>query len=385
MGKYLSRDLKILSLAFFFLFMGASFQQFLRPYLLETTNWGQTRVSAILIVLYAVIMIWRIFVQWSVRLLGDYLSIVLASLTYSGFVATLYFTKQYPLILVATVIWGWGGASLWIVSSTQVLDASCESRYGSAAGIFYAATHAGFATGVMLLGRAAQKWGNDAILLSALAAMLVGNSIMFFVPRKRVQRELGIRAVFAIMKRPKARIVSFFLFASSLGFGFLLGAFTGVATEQKHKFVYLANAAVLFPLARFIVSLFGGIISDKLGRAKTLVLPFVISSAGLFLAAFWSNVVTIGISSLGLGLLGGLVPVAAMAIVGDSAIKERRHLALGALFFWRDMGVVFSLFLGQFLLSKLGNFQPCFIIFACIFLFCGFLSIILVNRESESL
>lgn len=385
MGKHFSRDLKVLSLAFFFLFMGASFQQFLRPYLQETTSWGGMKISTILILLYTIIMFWRIFIQYSVRVLGDYLSIVLASLTYSGFVATLYLTKQYPLLIVAAAVWGWGGASLWIASSTQVLDAARESRYGGASGIFYAATHLGFAVGVMMLGRMQERFGNDAMLLSALAAMVVGNAIMLFVPRKRVARESGIRAIFSIMRTGKARIVSFFLFASSLGFGFLLGAFTGVAQAREQSFVYLANAAVLFPLARFVVSLSGGAISDKLGRAKTLVLPFIVSSLGLFLAGVWSNIITIGISAFGLGILGGLVPVAAMATVGDSATKERRHLAFGALFFWRDLGVVFSLSLGQFLLARLGDFRQCFLIFGCIFLFCAFLSIILVRQEAEAL
>jgi MFS family permease len=384
-GKYLSRDLKILSFAFFFLFIGASFQQFLRPYLQETTAWSEMKCSTILIVLYATMMFWRIFIQYSVQALGDYLSIVLASVTYSGFAATLYLTKQYPLLMAAAFVWGWGGASLWIASSTQVLDAARESRYGRASGIFYAATHAGFAVGVMLLGRMKERSGSGAMLLLVLAAMLIGNVIMLFVPRKRVKRESGIRAIFSMMRTAKVKIVGFFLFASSLGFGFLLGAFTGVADAKEQSFVYLANAAVLFPLARCIISLSGGAISDRLGRAKTLVLPFIVSSLGLFLAGIRPNIITVGLSAFGLGLQGGLVPVAAMAIIGDSAVKERRHLAFGALFFWRDLGVIFSLFLGQLLLSRLGDFRPCFLTFAGIFLFCASLSIVLVRREAEAL
>ncbi|MBD3184019.1 MFS transporter [Candidatus Poribacteria bacterium] len=384
MGKYISRDLKILSIAFFFLFMGSSFQQFVRPYLQESTSWSEMQISAILITLYSVIMVWRIFIQYSVKLLGDYFSIVLASLTYSGFVLVLYLTKQYPLVILAALVWGWGGASLWIVSSTQVLDAVSQSRYGRASGIFYGATHAGFAIGVLLLGRMGQQYGKDAILLTALTAMVIGNVAMLSVPRRRVNRETGIRTLFSVMRSTKAKIVSFFLFASALGFGFLLGAFTGVARAKEESFIYLANAAFLFPLARFIVSLVGGSISDKLGRAKTLILPFFVCSAGLFLAGLWSNIFTIGISAFGLGLLGGLVPVAAMAIIGDSANIERRHLAFGALFFWRDLGVVFSLSLGQYLLVRLGEFHQCFIIFAFIFLVCALLSIVLIKREAEA-
>jgi len=383
MGKYLSRDLKILSLAFFFIFMGASFQQYLIPYLQETTSWGAIKCSSILMMLYGTFMLWRIFVQYSIRTLGDYRSIVLGSFTYSGFVATLYLTKQYPLLIAAVSVWGWGAASMWIVSSTQVLDAARESRYGMASGVFYGATHAGFAIGVMMLGRMGARYGKDAILLSALAAIVIGNVVMLFVPRRRVERETGIRIIFSMMRTAKVKIVGFFLFASSLGYGFLLGAFTGVAGE--HDLAYLANTAVFFPLARLVLSFTGGAISDRLGRSKTLVLAFVVSSLGLLLAGAWSNMITLGFTAFGLGLQGGLVPVAAMAIIGDSAAESRRHQAFSALFVWRDLSVVVSLFLGQYLRMLLGGFRPTFLIFAGIFLFCALLSILLVKRETESL
>lgn len=383
MEKYLSRDLKVLSIAFFFIFMGASFQQFLIPYLQETTSWGTMKCSVILVMVYATFLFWRVFVIWTISLLGDYLSILLGSLTYSGFVTALYLTKQYPLLILASFVWGWGAASLWIVSSAQVLDAARESRYGMASGVFYAATHAGFAIGVIMLGRIGEWYGKDTMILSALAAMILGNFAMLFVPRRGIHRERDIRIIFSMMRTAKVKIVGFFLFASSLGFGFLLSAFTGMAKEQN--LIYLANAAFFFPLARFALSFLGGAISDKLGRAMTLVLAFVISALGLFLAGMWSNIITAGFSAFSLGLQGGLVPVAAMAITGDSASTERRHLALSALFVWRDLGVVFSVFLGQYLSMLLGGFRSTFLIFAVIFVFCAFLSVILVKREAEAL
>jgi MFS family permease len=285
--------------------------------------------------------------------------------------------------MIAAFVWGWGAASMWIVSSTQVLDAARESAYGRASGIFYAAVQAGFATGVVILGRMGNKYGKDAVLLSALAAMVIGNLVMLFVPRKRVQRETDIRIIFSMMRKAKVKIVGFFLFASALGFGFLLGVFTGVAEENN--LAYLANTAVFFPIARLIISFSGGVISDKLGRARTLIFAFIISCLGMFFAGIWSNMVTVGFSAFSLGLQGGLVPVAAMAIIGDSAIRERRHLAFSALFVWRDLGVVFSVFLGQYLRTLLGGFRPCFLVFAGIFLVCAVLSVILIRRETEEL
>lgn len=382
MGKYLSRDLKILSISFFFIFIGSSFQQFLIPYLQNSTSWGVMKCSVILMVVYSTFLFWRVFVNYTIKWLGDYISIFLGSLTYSGFMLSLYLTKQYPLIILSAFIWGWGAAALWITSSSQVLDASRSSQYGMASGIFYFATHLGFAFGVFLLGYIGERLSGDHAVLTAFFAVLIGNVLILFIPRRNTQRESNIGIAFTMMLAKKIKIVSFLLFASSLSFGLMLGAFSGVA--QKYGFAYLAGTAVFAPIARAVLSLVGGLISDKLGRGKTLFLSFAISTVGLLSAGIWSNVVTLAFTALSLGLQGGLVPVSAMAIIGDSVNTERRHLAFSATFVWRDLGVVLSLFFGQYISSKLGGFSGTFIIFAGIFFICSLISLSLIKHEKES-
>ncbi|MGB9596139.1 MAG: MFS transporter [Candidatus Poribacteria bacterium] len=383
MGKYLSRDLKILSIAFFFIFMGSSFQQFLIPYLQQSTQWSAMKCSVILMVVYSTFLFWRVFVNYTIKWLGDYISIFWGSLTYSGFMLSLYLTKQYPLIILSAFIWGWGAAALWITSSSQVLDASRSSQYGMASGIFYCATHLGFAFGVFILGNIGERLGGDYAVLTAVFAIAIGNMLILFVPRRNTPRESNIGIAFTMMLAKKIKIVSFLLFASSLSFGLMLGTFSGVA--QKYGFAYLAGTAVFAPIARAVLSLVGGIISDKLGRGKTLFISFAISAIGLLSAGIWSNVVTLAFSALSLGLQGGLVPVSAMAIIGDSVNTERRHLAFSATFVWRDLGVVLSLFLGQYISSKLGGFNGTFIIFAGVFFICALISLSLIKHEKEFL
>jgi len=252
-----------------------------------------------------------------------------------------------------------------------------------ASGIFYSAAHIGFAVGIAVMGRLGNRYGGDYAVLFALGSIIIGNIIILFVPRQHVERESNVRIAFSMMLAAKIKIVSFFLFASSLGFGLMLGAFTGVAKD--HGLAYLANAAVFAPIARAVLSLTGGMISDRLGRGKTLFLSFAISFLGLVFASIKSNIVTLSFSALSLGVLGGLVPVAAMAIIGDSVSSERRHLAFSATFVWRDLGVVVSLFLGQYLSSLFGGLRLTFVIFSVIFLICGLLSLILIKHEKEAI
>ncbi len=339
------------------------------------------RCSVILMVVYTTFLFWRIFVNYSIKFLGDYLTIILGSLTYSGFVLTLYITKQYYILIISALVWGWGAAALWITSSTQVLDAAKKSSYGIASGIFYCATHLGFAVGIALLGRIGQKFSGDYAMLTAFIVIIIGNLIILFVPKNKVERNFDVQIAFSMMLDAKVKIVGLFLFASSLGFGLMLGAFTNVA--KKHGFAYLASAAVFAPLARAVLSLLGGAISDKLGRGKTLFLSFLISFLGLVSAGIYSNIATLGFGAFSLGVLGGLVPVAAMAIIGDSVSTDKRHLAFSATFVWRDLGVVISLFLGQYLSIVFGELKTTFITFAFIFLICAVLSLILIRYEDK--
>lgn len=340
------------------------------------------KCSLILMVVYATFLFWRIFVNYSIKILGDYLTLILGSLTYSGFVLTLYITKQYYILIMGALVWGWGAAALWITSSTQVLDASKKSRYGTASGIFYCATHLGFAVGIALLGRIGHKFNGDNAILTAFIVIVIGNFILLFVPKNKVERNFDVQIAFSMMMDTRVKIVGFFLFVSSFGFGLMLGAFSNVAKE--HGFAYLASAAVFAPLARAILSLLGGAISDKLGRGKTLFLSFLISFLGLASAGIRSNITTLGFGAFSLGVLGGLVPVSAMAIIGDSVPTEKRHLAFSATFVWRDLGVVISLFLGQYLSMVFGEVRTTFISFACIFLICSVLSFVLIRYEHKA-
>jgi hypothetical protein len=88
---------------------------------------------------------------------------------------------------------------------------------------------------------------------------------------------------------------------------------------------------------------------------------------------------TLATSALAMGLMQGNVPVASMRIVGDSAQKGRRHLAFGAIYVWRDLGVVAGLLGGE----AFRDFRLSLIVFAVLFVACGALSPALARRAQE--
>ena len=379
--KRLPKDLIVLSGAFFFIFMGAGAQQqFLIPYLKDTTTWGAMQYSSVLAAVYLSFMVWRIFVGTSIRALGDYRSIVLGCLTYTAFVATVLFTKRFPAIIAMAALWGWGAASMWIVSSSQILNVSHRTRYGTASGIFYFCTHVGFAVGVLVLSLIQTRWGSDALYRTALGLALIGNALLLFVPRRPICRDARpVREILKMMRTNKVRIVAALQFAAALGFGLLLGVFADfISDEYGNPYLLLT---VLFPSARAVLSLSGGILSDRLGRGALFFVAFLLSALGLFVVAVWTHPITIALSILALGFQGGIVPTVSMALIGDSVQPERRHLAFGAIFVWRDLGVVIALLGGQFLRLCLGGVGPAFLLFGTIFLMCALLSTRLAKQQ----
>lgn len=379
----LPRDLMILSGAFFLIFMsGGAQQQFLIPYLKSTTTWGTMKYSFVLAMVYISFMVWRILVGYSIRVLGDYRSIVLGSLTYTGFVAAVLFARSFALILCMAMLWGWGAASMWIVSSSQILNVTERTRYGTASGVFYFWTHVGFTLGVLILGVTQNRWGGESLYRLALMIVLAGNGIMLFVPRRSVER--GARPVGEIlrmMRTPKVQIVGFLQFCSALSFGLVLGVFADFISEEYGSPYLLLT--VFFPLARAVLSLAGGMVSDRLGRGRALFVGFFISGVGVLISAGWSSPIAVALSVLTLGIQSGMVPPVSMALIGDSVEPERRHLAFGAIFVWRDFGVALAILGGQYIRLQLGGFGASFLLFGLLFLICAFLGLRLTKRERE--
>ena len=371
MGRNLPRDLKVLSGAFFFLFMGAGAQQqFLLPHLRETTSWGTMRYSLILAVVYISFMFWRLGIGYSIRILGEYRSIVLGSLTYTAFVVTVLSSRCYPLTLAMALLWGWGAASLWITGGTRVLNVSRGERYGTSSGVLYLCTGLGFTLGVVALGATRTRWGGDTMYGLALGLSLVGNFALLFLSRGGgLPPHRPLREVLKLMRTRRVKMVGSLQFVSALSFGLLLGTVADFLPKAYGWRSLLLTAS--FPLARALTSLGGGTLSDRMGRGKVLALALGISGLALLTSAGWTTPLSLGLGILILGCQSGVVPTTSLALAGDVAEPERRPLVLGAMFFWRDLGVVTAILGGQCLSAALGTIRAPLIAFGLIFLACA--------------
>jgi len=382
----------LLSSAFFFIFMGAGAQQaFLLPYLEEFTDWSQLQRALVIATVYASMTVFRLgnvyllrdWPQWKCSIVGGAMY-VLFPIAMLG----LYFVPSYPLAIAAAAVWGWGGAAMWMGTTLQILAlADSAKKHGTGMGVLYGATHAGWALGVIVLGAAfglGQSVGLPWYVYDLAAILtLIGYGIMLSLPRRPepLPEMPTWAALREIMSRSKARIAAFLLFAASLAFGFVLGSFTDYV-ENAHGAQWLWMATAFYPFSRFVLSLSSGLLSERMNHGTVLAIGFFGGALGMVVPMLWTNPIGLAVTALMLGLLNGAVPVVSTALIGGSADQKRRPLVYGAMFTWRDAGVVVAAVASSLLGLQVEGVTLTFGVFAAVFVICGIASLIL-NRHAE--
>ncbi len=379
-------DLWIISAAFFFIFMGTgAFQQYLIPVLSEKLGRSALACSWILATLYLSFLFWRILCGYTLKWLGDYWSLVLSSTTYTFFAVCALFSNSYSFLIIAAIIWGWGAASMWISASTQILDSSAKTKYGTSSGIFYTSSLLGQAIGVFLLGWLAGRYGNNGMLIRVIFITLAGNCILLGVPNRHIQRESStVFKVFGVLKSHKSKILAFIQFTASFGFGIVMSSF-GDLIKGLYGVALIGIITQGFYMTRLVSSSFSGWLSDRFGRYNILIFGFLLSALGVALAIFVRTPWMLFISAATFGLQTGIVLVVVMAVIGDSAASQRRHLVFGAIYMWRDLGVAISILSGMYLNAYTKNYSAGFGVFAILFLICAVLVFNMRKYQDEEL
>jgi MFS family permease len=369
-------------LSFFLIFLSSgAFQQFMVPYLMATTNWGRMGSSTILAMVYFSFLLWRVFVSYSLMFLGEKASLVLGGVTYTFFAFMLIFPDNYYTILAAAAIWGWGAASLWISSSSIVLDFAGTGRYGSASGKLYSSANVGQAIGVLVLGTIISFAGFRESIIFAVVVSFVANAISALIPiREAVRERPNLKIIMSIGLSGKGCILGVLLFASSLGYGVLLGIFAE-HVASGYGFLSLSLITLAFYIIRIPSSLFGGLILDKFPRSAVLSVSFAVTSVSLIAIGLNPTQLSLTFGALALGFEASLVPVASMVLIGDAVKPERRHMALGVVYAWRDLGVALALVGGAAMRNTFGGIEQPFLLFGLAYGVCIVLSLYLAKAS----
>ena len=388
------RHLLLLVVIFYFIFAGAGAQQlYLVPYLQQVTPWSPLSCAVLLAVVYATMMVFRVGNVYLLQSWPDWKWTAVGAVTYFLFPAGMFvvaYLPSYWLALSFAVLWGWGAAALWggTTMQTLALTEGRKERYGTGMGLLYAGTHAGWLSGVIVLGLVFARYNTRPQLTYLVAAgiTLVGLLLAFGLPRSgeaMIAPPSGAR-LRRIVTRPKAIISMFLLGSSALAFGLMIGTFADYVKDQ-YGVQYVWITAMFYPGVHIVLSFVSGWLSDLGGRAPVLSASFLLAAVGCALAAVWHSPVALAIAAALWGLLNGAVPVISAALVGDSAERKRRPLAYGALFTSRDLGVALGL-IGSRLTTGTGiKLETSFALFGVLFVFCAGVASLLQRYAKQKL
>ena len=336
------RQLALLVAAFVPLFAGpGALQLYLRDLYAGA---GQAGVSAavFLAVAYSAMGVHRLLVGWTVRRLGDRAALLVGAFGYVLFAAA-----QWPgiggwwLVLVAAAF-GWCGSWVWLVTGATVLDLSRRAAFGRAVGLGVAAV---------------------ALLASRRPPP--------------VRREpVRVRTLLRFARDPRLVIVGLFLMVGSMPFGLILGAFRDHVSRSAEVW----QVVPWFFLARSVLALVGGSLVDRVGRGRALTIGFAIGAIALAAVPWLETSIGLAVAALAMGIQVSLIPVAGTALVGDITAGPERPIALGVLFFWRDVGAVAGILGGAAVSRHFGAGGWGFLVFAGVLAVFAGLAVVLSRR-----
>jgi len=379
---------------FFLIFTGAGAQQaYVVPYLERVAGFSTFQAGTVIAMVYFSMMIFRVLNVYLFGGWSDRRFTIVGSLAYLMFTLVMLataFVKSYPLAIAAAAVWGVGGAMMWTGTAMQTLAIADrrQGAHGRGMGMLYAATHAGWMSGVIVLGWVYKACDNAHLYLVyvlaaglTLAGVVVGTRLPATGTALRERPDL--RALVASLARGRTLIAGLLQLTSALAFGLVLGGL-GKFIEATYGAQWIWVSLAFYPGTRMVMSLVSGHLFDRIGQTAVMSGGFVAGAAGLAVAAMWFRPAGMIVASFGLGVLSSTVPVVASAMVGVGAEIKRRPLVYGIVFSWRDVGVVAAAVAVSAIGGKL-DFQTAFGVFIWIFLGCALLSLLLRRYAGQKM
>ena len=342
--RNVSKEVRILSLAFLFIFLGYNgVQQYLTVYFSDLNLFEVGFRSLILIYLFFVFgePIAAVFVSKY----GSKKSLLFSSLFYSIFILSLL-TKSVVLIYLASALLGFMAAFLWTAQNAYLIRASEERAYGENSGFFTTLESLGSGLGVFILGFLIAKFFYQIPFLIFSIFPLLGFLLFFKLRDIRIEQKLSR---FKLMKRVFSSKTAWQFSSLWFGLSFVFGLAIGIIPVQIKGSLGVSFVGILtslFFILPIFLSYFFGKISDIKGRKPMLIISYILLLIGLLLVSLEKSAwLILGVILLALNsaILGPVI----IALVGDVSTKENLEFLTALFWMLRALGVVLALLISS--------------------------------------
>ena len=304
----------------------------------------------------------------------------------------MYFLLPYIpniwLLYLARFVEGSFGIAVVSMLMTMALDMAPRSKRGMTLGIFTLGMLIGNAAGAPLGGLLSSNVGYEAPFLLG-GALLLGVSVivlLFVRDTPSITRAYSFRGALAVLRRnPSLYIPYAFSLLDRLTVGFFVGQFPVLAAEVYglkpsqtgiYLAVFLAGFALFSPL--------GGVLSDRLGRVRPMLVGTVVYGLMLLFVGRVSPEMLYVVMAVG-GLSGAVLYPPSIALVGDYAGAGERGVAMGGFNLAGSIGFALGPLIFSLIADAAGLLTPPLVAGGLCLLAAGVAAPLLLRRERGAL
>lgn len=175
--------------------------------------------------------------------------------------------------------------------------------------------------------------------------------------------------------------VQFFVY---LGFGLIIPILPEVIVQQDFAKMHVGGLLTIYSLASFFTAPFWGMLSDKMGRKKLILIGLLgFCASFLLISLFMKSLTMLYISRIIGGLFSGALYTAVTGFIGDMSTEENRNKYMGFMGMSIGLGFIFGPALGG-LLGKISLSTPFTVSGILTFLLFIYASIVLKEPERHT-
>ena len=252
------------------------------------------------------------------------------------------------------------------VSRAYVMDKSTEENRGRAMGLYGVSLTVAGTVAVLIGGVIREITGSFDLLFYTAAIFPVASAIFLIV----VVRDLGRGFTVEKMAFPtrdlirnKAFVVLLLMFALVFSVSGVMNIVVPLFAieELGMSYTFLGALSMCVGIILVFSQYAVGVLSDKYGRKRLLVYPFIIFAVGTFFAAASANQWMFLSAYLLIGVGTAPLSTVAYSSVGDVVKQEQRGTASGAANSASNVGEIFGPLIGSALGAALGLRAPLFV------------------------
>jgi MFS family permease len=257
-----------------------------------------------------------------------------------------YVATEVWQVVLARALWGVGDAAFFCIGMVYVANLFPAEKRGRALGTFQAVEMIGLFLGQSIAGFISSGFG---IRSNFLVCAALGMVALLIVTRIRGEssKDYDIETSKNNSRRSISTVLSRIVVSASL-INFFMMVLNGGISETILPIYVTEDLNIPLTQYGFLLSVstvgsvlgnfVGGILSDKVGRKKVLVLGFIIGSLSVFFLSL-SNTFQIFVPvMLMLGFFGGSIYGITPALIADSVPESARGMSIGVFRTFFDLG-----------------------------------------------